>query len=950
MRFSVPLIALAAAVLAGCGGGNVGGSTSIATAMISASPTTVNSGESSTLTWSSTNATACAASGGWTGTLAASGTKTTGALSASATYTLVCTGAGGTSTPASTLVTVAAPLPTAKLTASAATVNSGGTVTLNWTSTNATTCTASDGWTGTLAASGSKPTTATANTTYSLTCSGPGGTSAVATAAVDVIPTAMLAASPVKVAGGAASTLTWTSTNATACAGTGSWTRSLNPNGSQSTGPVLTNSTFKLTCSGLGGTSAVVSATVNVVPTAALTANPAVIVSGGTSTLTWSSSNATACTASGGWTGSLASTGIKVTSSQTATVTYSLICTGAGGTSAVASVTVAVASGSLSPSHAELTISQTQQFTAASSPVTWAVDGVTNGNAGVGTITSAGLYTAGTTPGTHAIVATGSANTTQSAVASVTDLAGVYTYHNNQSRNGANTQEYALTTSNVNTTSFGKLASCPVDGAIYGQPLWVANLVVNGAQHNVVFVATQHDSVYAFDADSSVCTQLWHANLLDAAHGVTTSEEPVPSNLVGLGTGDIQPEIGVTSTPVIDPSTGILYAVAKSIDIATLTNFVTRLHALGITTGNEKSGAPAVVTGTYPGTGDGGSTVTFVTKQENQRAGLALVNGTVYLAFSSHEDSTPWYGWMMAYKFNSGGTLVQTSITNVAPNTRKSGIWMGGGAPAVDSNNYLYALTGNGTFDVTNTSGPTNDYGDSLIQLNTSLAITSYFTPTDQASDNSNDLDFGSGGAALLADLPAGNTVTHALIAGGKDGYLYILNRDLLGGFGDSVAVQRFSLQSPLFATGAMWNNNYFVAGVQGPMRAYALSTTTGVPQLTQRSDSPSANSFGFPGATPSVSASATQNGIVWGLDAGLYCTNQSPGCGSVVLWAYDATNMLNQLWGSNTVAADAAGNAVKFTVPTVANGHVYVGTRGNSDPPAAATVPGELDIYGLKP
>ncbi len=1030
-------MAAAAVLLVACGGGGGGGgsSPSAPTATLSAAPATVNSGESSTLTWSSSNATACTASGGWSGAVAASGTQSTGILTASTTYTLVCTGAGGTSTPTSTAVTVSAPLPTVTLTASPTTVNSGAETTLSWNSTNATSCTAGGGWkgtlatsgsqvstpltmattftltctgagdtsapasasvgvtssavapvptatltanplsiaggtaatltwtstnatacmagggwSGTLAASGTKSTAALAvNTMYTLTCTGPGGTSPAATATVNVIPTATLTALPVTVAGGMASTLTWASTNATACAGTGSWTQSLSPSGSQSTGPVLTNSTFDLTCSGLGGTSAVVSATVNVVPTATLTANPAVIVSGGTSMLTWSSSNATACTASGGWSGPLASAGNKTTTAQSATVTYSLTCTGAGGSSAVASATVAVATGSLSPSHAELTISQTQQFTAASSPTTWAVDGVTNGNAGVGAITSAGLYTAGTTPGTHTIVATSGA-VTQSAVASVTDLAGVYTYHNNSSRTGANTQEYALTTSTVNTTSFGKLTSCPVDGAIYGQPLWVANVVVGGVQHNAVFVATQHDSVYAFDADASACTLLWHANLLDAAHGVTSSEEAVPSNLVGIGSGDIQPEVGVTGTPVIDPATGNLYVVAKSIDVATLTNFATRLHALDITTGNERSGAPAVVMGTYPGTGDGGSTVTFVTKQELQRAGLALVNGTVYIAFTSHEDAAPWYGWMMAYSFNSSGNLVQTFITNVAPNAQRSGIWMSGGAPAVDSNNNIYALTGNGTFDVANTSGPTNDYGDSLIQLNAHLGITSYFTPSDQATDASGDVDFGAGGATLLADLPAGNTVTHALIAGGKDGYIYILNRDLLGGLGDSAAVQRFSLQSRLFATGAMWNNNYFVAGGQGPMRAYALSTSTGVPQLAQRSDSPSANSFGFSGVTPSVSASATQNGIVWGLDTSLYCTHQAPGCGPVVLWAYDAANMLNPLWHSNTVAADAAGYAIKFTLPTVANGHVYVGTRGNSNPPATPTVPGELDIYGLKP
>jgi hypothetical protein len=435
--------------------------------------------------------------------------------------------------------------------------------------------------------------------------------------------------------------------------------------------------------------------------------------------------------------------------------------------------------------------------------------------------------------------------------------------------------------------------------------------------------------------------------LLDAAHGVTTSEVTVPGNLVGVGAGDIQPEVGVTGTPVIDPATGILYVVAKSIDAATHTQFVSRLHAIDITTGTEKAGAPATITGTYSGTGDGGATVAFASKYELQRAGLALVNGAVYVAFTAHEDKFPWYGWMMSYKF-TGGVLTQSSIVNVAPNKLRSGIWMSGGAPAVDASNNLYVLTGNGEFDVTNSTPPNNDYGDSLLQLSPTLQISQYFTPSNEMFDFNQDSDFGAGGATLLADLPAGNVVTHALICGGKDGFLYVLNRDLLGGSGDAVAVQRFGLGSQLFATGAVWNNNFYIGGVNGPLKAYQLNLTTA--QFAQSSQS--AHTFGFAGATPSVSASATQNGIVWALDTGKYCTKQSPGCGPVVLWAHDATNAATQLWNSGLIAADTAGFAVKFTVPTVANGRVYVGTRGNSNPQVSptATIPGELEIYGLKP
>jgi len=294
--------------------------------------------------------------------------------------------------------------------------------------------------------------------------------------------------------------------------------------------------------------------------------------------------------------------------------------------------------------------------------------------------------------------------------------------------------------------------------------------------------------------------------------------------------------------------------------------------------------------------------------------------------------------------------LTQTSIVNVAPNKHRGGIWMSGGAPAVDASNNLYVLTGNGEFDVTNPTPPNNDYGDSLLQLTPTLQISQYFTPTNQTDDFNNDVDFGAGGATLLTDLPAGNVVTHALICGGKDGYLYVLNRDLLGGSGDAVAVQRFSvgLNIRLFATGAIWNNNFYIGGVNAPLKAYQLNTATA--QFTESSHS--AHAFGYAGATPSVSASATQNGVVWALDTGQYCTKSSKGCGPVVLWAHDATNAATMLWNSSLVAADAAGFAVKFTVPTVANGRVYVGTRGNSNPlvTPTATTPGELEIYGLKP
>jgi hypothetical protein len=776
--------------------------------------------------------------------------------------------------------------------------------------------------------------------------------SAPPTAPVAVIPSAILTAMPSTVPSGGSATLTWSSTNATSCTASGGWSGVLASSGNQGTGALSSNTSYSLTCTGPGGTSTPASATVAITPTAMLTAMPSTVPSGGSATLKWSSTNATSCTASGGWSGVLASSGNQGTGALTANTSYSLTCTGAGGASAPAGATVTVsATMSVSPRTAAITLSQRQQFTATvpgGGGAAWTVDGIPGGNSTVGPISATGLYVAGTAVGVHTIVATSIADTTMSAsaLAAVTDLAGVYTYHNDLARDGANTHEYALQTSNVNVTSFGKLASCSVDGAIYGQPLWAANLTVNGANHNVVFVATQHDSLYAFDADASPCTNLWSVSLIDASHGGSTGETSVPSNLVGSGNGDIQPEVGVTSTPVIDPAAGILYAVSKSVNSAQ-TSFYQRLHAIDLASGNEKTGSPVTIAGTYPGTGDNGTVVTFVAQQENQRAGLALVNGVVYIAWSSHEDKPPWYGWMMAYQYN-GTTLTQTAVLNVAPNTQQGGIWMGGGAPAVDSNNNLYVLTGDGNFDAVNGGPPNNDYGDSLLQLNTALQVSQFFTPSDQLADFQNDFDFGSGGAAILADLPAGNTVTRTLICGGKDGALYVLNRDMLGGFGDAVAVQKISFGYSIYSTGAFWNNYYYLAGVGGGLTAYQWVSS--IPQFNF--SSASGHGYQFPGATPSVSAAGTQNGIVWVLDSSTFCTGGAPQCLPAVLHAYDATNMLSELWNSSLNNSDAAGNAIKFTVPTIANGKVYVGTRGNNTGGAgnSTSVPGELEIYGLKP
>ena len=876
MRLSSRWLALGAAWLASCGGSD---GTSAPTVTLNAGPKTVANAATSTLTWTSTNATACAASGGWNGARGTSGSSVTSGLSAATTFVLSCSGPGGTSAPTSVTVNV---VPSATLTAEPTLVASGSPVVLTWISLNATACEASGGWSGAKAASGSQIiSSVAANATYSMVCTGPGGSSEATSVTVDVVPAVVL-------------------------------------------------------------------------PTVVLTTNSTVVPTGGSAVLSWSSSNATTCTASGGWSGTQSTSGSLSTGALSASTTYSLICSGAGGNSNTASVTIINGVVIVAPTAVGLTPGQPSQFSAtapAGSAVSWSVDGVPGGNATVGIIGSSGLYAAGSAPGTHMIAATSTAYPaiSGSAVAAITNLSGVLTYHNDLARDGANTQEFALTPANVSAGAFGKLFSCSVDGAIYGQPLWVPGLTVGGARHNVVFVATEHDGLFAFDADSSPCVQLWQVSLIDAAHGAAAGETTVPAGptgyLVGRGAGDLSPEVGVTGTPVIDASSSTLYAVSKSVD-SSQTTFYQRLHAIDLATGNEKSGAPIAIAASYPGSGAGGASVVFDPRQENERAALALVNGTVYIAWSAHEDAGTWYGWVMGYSYGATG-FAQVALFNAAPDAQQAGIWMSGGAPAADSSGNLFLVTGNGTFDATNTTAPNHDYGDSLLELNANLGVLQYFTPSDEAADSGGDKDFGAGGAAILADLPAGSPIPQLLLCGGKDGSLYLLNRGSLGGFGDTVAVQKMAFGYPIFATGAYWNSNFYLSGSQGPLSGFAL--TPALPAITLSASS--SHVYGFGGASPSVSAAGTQNGIVWTVDNANYCTGTAPGCGPAVLYAHDATNVANELWNSSTVAADAAGNAVKFTVPTVANGKVYVATRGNNTGGnvGSSSVAGEVDVYGLR-
>jgi hypothetical protein len=565
--------------------------------------------------------------------------------------------------------------------------------------------------------------------------------------------------------------------------------------------------------------------------------------------------------------------------------------------------------------------------------------------------------------GVYTITATSVSNGTTSAslVIGVTDLSGVFTYHNNLSRDGTNTHEFALAASTVNTSAFGKLFSCPTDGAIYAQPLWIPNLAVAGVRHNVIVVATQHENLYAFDADTAPCTRLWQANLIDSTHGGTSGETSVPSGiggLVGVGLGDITPETGVTGTPVIDPATSILYVVSKSV-ISSGPTFFQRLHAIDLTTGDEKFSGPVTISASVPGTADGSTTVTFNPRQENQRPGLALVNGVVYIAWGSHEDAEPFHGWVIGCTASTlvqvpGAVFSSTPNFNAAFSYSGGGIWMSGGAPAADSSGNLYVLTGNGAFDA-NTNG--GNYGDSTLKLSTTsgLSVADWFTPMDEASLATGDVDHGAGGAAILVDQPSA-TYPHLVIGGGKAGVLFLMNRDNLGHFSSSTnnVLQQIVVGPNIYATAAFWNNSLYIAaathgGSGGPLKHYSFNTTT--EQFAAASQSSLV--YPFPGPTPSVSSNGSVQGIVWALDNSRYCTpGPNSGCGPAVLHAYDATNLATELWNSSQAAGDQAGNAVKFTVPTVANGKVYVGTRGNNTGGSfgSTSVSGELDVYGLKP
>jgi uncharacterized protein (TIGR03437 family) len=489
----------------------------------------------------------------------------------------------------------------------------------------------------------------------------------------------------------------------------------------------------------------------------------------------------------------------------------------------------------------------------------------------------------------------------------------VLTYQYNNSRTGLNAREVLLSPSNVNSAQFGKLFSDQLDGYVYGQPLYVAGLSIPGRGiQNIVFVATEHDSVYAFNADKAG-NPLWKVSFLDPSNGVTT----VPAS--DTGCGQIVPEIGITSTPVIDLASQTLYTVAMTKERGA---YVDRLHALDLATGAEKPGSPVVVQATYPGNGDGGSSVAFTPKDYKQRPALLLLNGVIYTAWSSHCDLNRYHGWLIAY---DASTLKQVSVYVDTPNSALASFWMSGAGPSADAAGNIYVVAGNGAFD--GDQGGSN-LGESVLKLSTSggLHVSDWFAPYDYADLNDRDLDIGSSGALLLPDEAGGAAHPHLLITAGKAGKIYVLDRDHLGGFhsgGDTQIVQSLSgVIGPLFGIPAYFGNTVYFSSVGNPIKAFPIRN--GLLSTTPSSQSPQ-TVYNF-AAVPSISANGSQDGIVWAIESNNGGT----------LHAYDASDLSRELYSSDQKSGDKLGNPVKFSVPTVADGKVYAGTQNS------------LDVYGL--
>lgn len=503
----------------------------------------------------------------------------------------------------------------------------------------------------------------------------------------------------------------------------------------------------------------------------------------------------------------------------------------------------------------------------------------------------------------------------------------VLTYHNDNARTGLNSAEVVLTPQSVKN-NFGFLFNMLVDGKVDAQPLYVSHVNILGTGfRNILYVATENDSVYAFDADTG--TKYKQVSMLKSG------ENPSDSR----GCSQVTPIIGITATPVIDRSSGpngTIYLVAMSKDSSS--QYHQRLHALDLTTLAEEFSGPVDIAAVIHNQGSSGpehqanGDVVFNPAQYKERASLVLVNGIIYTTWASHCDIAPYTAWVMGY---NESTLAQATVFNANPkglptssfldDGSGSAFWNSGAGPAADDQGNLYAISGNGPFDpnLTPTGFPSNgDYGDALIKFSTSsgLAVTDYFTPWNQQADANGDTDFGSGGVMLIPDTMDSNHNVHQLAVGaGKDANLYVVDRGNMGKYNktsqSNLIYQQLSgaLSGGEWATAAYFNGSVYYGPVGNHLLAFTFDSNA---RLSTSPTSSSSNTFPYPGATPSISSNGNINGVVWALE------NTNP----AKLDAYDATSLATRLFTStNTI-----GNGNKFVTPTIVNGKVYVPTQNS--------------------
>jgi uncharacterized protein YjdB len=854
--------------------------------------------------------------------------------------------------------------------AATATYSDGSTAVV----TSTATWTSSSAGVATMNAAGLATAVAAGTTTITATVSGVSGTAALAVTAKTLASIAVTPVAMSIVAGATeqyTATATYSDGSTAVVTSTTAWTSSNTAVATVSTAGLATGltpgiSTVTATVGGVSGTAAL-TVTANTVTSIAVTpAAPSIAVGKTqqfTATATYSNGATANVSSTATWTSSSAATAtIGPTGLATAVAagssTITAMVSGVSGTATLTVTAKTITSIVVTPTGVSFAVGGTEQFTATAtysdgstanitSTATWSM-----GNTSVATITSSGLAT-GVSSGTSSVMAAES-GVTGSVVASVTVAAGtgvdIPTWHADINRSGLNANETSLTTANVAPMSFGKLFSYAVDGYVYGEPLLMSGITVNGAAHNVIYVATEHDSVYAFDADNyGTGAPLWQVSLLQTVGGVT--ETPIT-------VGPIQPYQGVTSTPVIDPSTNTIYVVSEQ-SLSGHSTF--RLNALDITTGAQKFGGPITIQASVPGTNsDSVNGVVSLTTSCIQRTALLLANGNVYMGFGSCHS-----GWLLAY---DASTLVQTGVFNSSPNldgegqyASAGGVWMGSGGPVADSAGNIYITTGNGPWD-----GKTA-FADSILKFNATLTLQDYFTPDDYAFMDCDDGDLGAGGLILIPG-------TTEVVAGGKTGMMYMANTTNLGQesandagitqelFWGTGLINAYSSTCTDTISGTAMINSYEIFGTpayfNGSLYLGVTPTATGVPagirqfsysggMLTPGAVTAPSVQEGTRGTTPFISADGTSNGILWMIDTGLPLQNTNGnGTTTATLRAYDVTNLSNELYNSSTNSADVPGYGIKFSSPVVANGRVYI-TTGHD----LTTVPnpqGEIDVYGL--